>query len=157
MSQPNVRPSSADRTMLNLGYLGLLPFVGGLGVSWTGMTVFGLAGEQLFITYSAVILSFLSGVLWGNGLDDAYPRLSRYTLVLSNVLALLAWGAMLQSTTQLSVVTGALMAGYSIVWLAERWIRHYQQKNAQPAGYQTMRDRLTLCVMALHALLLLTN
>jgi len=136
MPQPDVRSSSADRTMFNLGYLGLLPFAGALGVSWTGLTVFGLAGEQLFITYSAVILSFLSGVLWGNGLDNTPPTLSRYALVLSNVFALLAWGA-----------------GYFLVWLTERWIRYRQQKNDQPAGYQTMRDRLTLSVVAFHGLL----
>lgn len=157
MPQPDVRASSADRTMLNLGYLGLLPFAGALGVSWTGLTVFGLAGEQLFITYSAVILSFLSGVLWGNGLDNPPPTLSRYALVLSNVFALLAWGALVKGATPLSLTVSVLTAGYFLVWLTERWIRYCQQKNDQPAGYQTMRDRLTLSVVALHALLFLTN
>ncbi|OOE98493.1 DUF3429 domain-containing protein [Salinivibrio sp. IB643] len=153
MPQPDVRSSSSERTMLNLGYLGLLPFAGALVVSWTGLTVFGLAGEQLFITYSAVILSFLSGVLWGSGLDNTPPTLSRYALVLSNVFALLAWGALVKGATPLSLTVSVLTAGYFFVWLTERWIRHRQQKNDQPAGYQTMRDRLTLSVVAFHGLL----
>ncbi|NUY56929.1 DUF3429 domain-containing protein [Salinivibrio sp. EAGSL] len=143
--------------MLNLGYLGLLPFAGALVVSWTGLTVFGLAGEQLFITYSAVILSFLSGVLWGSGLDNPPPTSNRYALVLSNVFALLAWGALVKGATPLSLTVSVLTAGYFLVWLTERWIRYRQQKNDQPAGYQTMRDRLTLSVMAFHALLLFAN
>ena len=83
-------------TMLQLGYLGLLPFMFSLVLIGTERTLFNLSGEQFFIAYSAVILSFLSGVLWGNAIDHFYHRLSRNALVLSNLFVLLAWGALLQ-------------------------------------------------------------
>ncbi len=63
-------------TMLQLGYLGLLPFMFSLLLIVTERTLFNLSGEQFFIAYSAVILSFLSGVLWGNAIDHFYHRLS---------------------------------------------------------------------------------
>ena len=62
-------------TMLQLGYLGLLPFLFSLVLISTERTLFNLSGQQFFIAYSAVILSFLSGVLWGNAIDHFYHRL----------------------------------------------------------------------------------
>ncbi|NMT18328.1 DUF3429 domain-containing protein, partial [Vibrio parahaemolyticus] len=64
-------------TMLQLGYLGLVPFVFSLGLIFTDISLFNLSGQQFFIAYSAVILSFLSGILWGNGIEHYYHRLSR--------------------------------------------------------------------------------
>lgn len=77
-------------TMLRLGYLGLAPFLFSLLLIVSDTTLFNLSGQQFFIAYSAVILSFLSGVLWGNGIDHYYHRLSRNILVLSNLFVLLA-------------------------------------------------------------------
>ena len=48
-------------TMAKLGYMGLIPFLFGLLLSLTDSQFLGLSGETLFITYSVVILSFLSG------------------------------------------------------------------------------------------------
>lgn len=79
-------------TMLRLGYLGFVPFLFSLLLIVSDTTLFNLSGQQFFIAYSAVILSFLSGVLWGNGIDHYYHRLSRNILVLSNLFVLLAWG-----------------------------------------------------------------
>lgn len=45
-------------TMLQLGYLGLVPFVFSLGLIFTDISFFNLSGQQFFIAYSAVILSF---------------------------------------------------------------------------------------------------
>lgn len=81
-------------TMLRLGYLGLVPFLFSLLLIVSDNTLFNLSGQQFFIAYSAVILSFLSGVLWGNGIDHYYHRLSRNILVLSNLFVLLAWGGL---------------------------------------------------------------
>ncbi len=75
-------------TMLRLGYLGLVPFLFSLLLIVSDTTLFNLSGQQFFIAYSAVILSFLSGVLWGNGIDHYYHRLSRNILVLSNLFCL---------------------------------------------------------------------
>lgn len=148
------QPSARD-TMLQLGYLGLVPFIGGVIITWADLTLFGLSGEQLFLSYSAVILSFLSGVLWGNGIDHFSHKLSRNALLLSNLFALLAWGALLQGATQYVIATGILTAGYLAVWLAEKWIRKSEREEAQPAAYQVMRGRLTAGVVGCHGLLLL--
>ncbi|WBA10775.1 DUF3429 domain-containing protein [Salinivibrio kushneri] len=147
------QPASRD-TMLQLGYLGLLPFIGGVLVTWADLTLFGLSGEQLFLSYSAVILSFLSGVLWGNGIDHFSHKLSRNALLLSNLFALLAWGALIQGATQYLVATGLLATGYLAVWLAEKWIRKSESEDTSSA-YQTMRGRLTIAVVACHGLLLI--
>jgi len=58
-------------------------------------TLLGLSGQQVFITYSAIILSFLSGVLWGAALEGFDNTLGRTALILSNLFALAAWAALL--------------------------------------------------------------
>lgn len=136
-------------TMLRLGYLGLLPFLFSLLLLFSDTTLFNLNGHQFFIAYSAVILSFLSGVLWGNGIDHYYHRLSRNILVLSNLFVLLAWGALLQGYTHYITATLLLASGYIAVWYAEKLIRKVEQEVA-PKGYQLMRGKLTCGVLLMH-------
>lgn len=142
-------------TMLRLGYLGLLPFLFSLLLVITDTTLFNLTGHQFFIAYSAVILSFLSGILWGNGIDHYYHRLSRNVLVLSNLFVLLAWGALLQGNTRYIMATLLLASGYIAVWYAEKLIRKVEQE-VEPKGYQGMRGKLTFGVLLMHAILLFT-
>ncbi|AXY03261.1 DUF3429 domain-containing protein [Vibrio alfacsensis] len=141
-------------TMLQLGYLGLLPFLFSLVLILSEMTLFNLTGQQFFIAYSAVILSFLSGVLWGNAIDHYYHRLSRNALVLSNLFVLLAWGALLQGNKHYAIATLLLAAGYIAVWYAEKIIRKVERE-AEPKGYQLMRGKLTSGVVFMHGLVLL--
>lgn len=136
-------------TMLRLGYLGLLPFLFSLLLLFSDTTLFNINGHQFFIAYSAVILSFLSGVLWGNGIDHYYHRLSRNILVLSNLFVLLAWGALLQGYTHYITATLLLASGYIAVWYAEKLIRKVEQEVA-PKGYQLMRGKLTCGVLLMH-------
>lgn len=143
---------SNQTTMFQLGYLGLLPFVGGLVLVIANTTVFGLSGHQIFITYSAVILSFLSGILWGSAIDRFSKQQSRQSLVFSNVFALMAWAALLLSE-QHFLPTLLLLIGFVSVWFAEKEIRKTETENT-PTGYQTMRDRLTAGVGMMHVILL---
>lgn len=139
--------------MFQLGYLGLLPFIGGLVLMMLNETLFELSGQQIFITYSAIILSFLSGVLWGAALEGFDNTLGRTALILSNLFALAAWAALLlDSYAKLAVVLLAI--GFLAVWFAEKHIRT-NQKAASPEGYQTMRNRLTLGVVAMHLIFLM--
>ncbi|PFG57904.1 uncharacterized protein DUF3429 [Vibrio sp. ES.051] len=140
-------------TMLQLGYLGLVPFVFSLLLIATDKTLFNLSGQQLFITYSAVILSFLSGILWGNGIDHYYHRLSRNVLVLSNLFVLLAWGSLLQAHNHDAVAILLLVSGYVAVWYAEKLTRKVEHES-EPKGYQGMRSKLTLGVLLMHGLAL---
>ena len=144
---------SNQTTMFQLGYLGLLPFIGGLVLLMLKETLLGLSGQQVFITYSAIILSFLSGVLWGAALEGFDNTLGRTALILSNLFALAAWAALLlDSYAKLAVALLAI--GFLAVWFAEKHIRT-NQKAASPEGYQTMRNRLTLGVVAMHLIFLM--
>ena len=144
---------SNQTTMFQLGYLGLLPFIGGLVLMMLNETLLGLSGQQVFITYSAIILSFLSGVLWGAALEGFDNTLGRTALILSNLFALAAWAALLlDGYAKLAVALLAI--GFLAVWFAEKHIRT-NQKAASPEGYQTMRNRLTIGVVAMHLIFLM--
>ena len=143
---------SNQSTMFQLGYLGLLPFIGGLVLLVMDRTFFDLSGQQVFIAYSAVILSFLSGVLWGAALECFGSKLGRGALIFSNLFALLAWAALLlDGYSKLAVLLLAI--GFLAVWFAEKHIRT-AEKSASPDSYQTLRNRLTTGVVAMHLLFL---
>ncbi|OCH63321.1 DUF3429 domain-containing protein [Vibrio splendidus] len=142
-------------TMAKLGYMGLIPFLFGLLLSLTDSQFFSLSGETLFITYSVVILSFLSGILWGNGIENFESQSSNKALILSNVIVLAAWLAVLLGEQQEFLTTLILILGYIAVWRAERSIREENQSEG-PDGYFDMRTRLTSSVVLMHGIVMLT-
>ncbi|WP_060982926.1 DUF3429 domain-containing protein [Vibrio splendidus] len=142
-------------TMAKLGYMGLIPFLFGLLLSLTDSQFFSLSGETLFITYSVVILSFLSGILWANGIENFESQSSNKTLILSNVIVLAAWLAVLLGEQQEFLTTLILILGYIAVWRAERSIREENQSEG-PDGYFDMRTRLTSSVVLMHGIVMLT-
>ncbi|WP_061039327.1 DUF3429 domain-containing protein [Vibrio coralliirubri] len=142
-------------TMAKLGYMGLIPFLFGLLLSLTDSQFFSLSGETLFITYSVVILSFLSGILWGNGIENFESQSSNKALVLSNVIVLAAWLAVLLGEQQEFLTTLILIIGYIAVWRAERSMREENQSEG-PDGYFDMRTRLTSSVVLMHGIVMLT-
>jgi len=96
-----------------LGYAGLIPFVGLSAAS------FLLDGHYLelaiaaLIAYGAVILSFMTGIHWGHGLQSG----SAGRLVWSILPSLLAWLALLMPAEfGLVVLSLALL----LVWIAEK-------------------------------------
>ncbi|WP_122082033.1 DUF3429 domain-containing protein [Vibrio coralliirubri] len=142
-------------TMAKLGYMGLIPFLFGLLLSLTDSQFFSLSGETLFITYSVVILSFLSGILWGNGIENFESQSSSKALILSNVIVLAAWLAVLLGEQQEFLTTLILILGYIAVWRAERSMREENQSEG-PDGYFDMRTRLTSSVVLMHGIVMLT-
>ncbi|CAK2171592.1 DUF3429 domain-containing protein [Vibrio crassostreae] len=142
-------------TMAKLGYMGLIPFLFGLLLSLTDSQLLSLSGETLFITYSVVILSFLSGILWGNGIENFENQSSNKALVLSNVIVLASWLAVLLGEQQEFLTTLILIIGYIAVWRAERSMREENQSQG-PDGYFDMRTRLTSCVVLMHGIVMLT-
>ncbi|WP_135458964.1 DUF3429 domain-containing protein [Vibrio echinoideorum] len=142
-------------TMAKLGYMGLIPFLFGLLLSLTESQFLGLSGETLFITYSVVILSFLSGILWGNGIENFESQSSNKALVLSNVIVLVAWVAVLLGEQKEFLTTLILIIGYIAVWRAERSMREENQSEG-PDGYFDMRTRLTSSVVLMHGIVMLT-
>ncbi|TKE88660.1 DUF3429 domain-containing protein [Vibrio sp. F12] len=142
-------------TMAKLGYMGLIPFLFGLLLSLTDSQLLSLSGETLFITYSVVILSFLSGILWGNGIENFESQSSNKALILSNMVVLIAWLAVLLGEQKEFLTTLILIIGYIAVWRAERSMREENQSQG-PDGYLDMRTRLTSSVVLMHGIVMLT-
>ncbi|MEZ8125313.1 DUF3429 domain-containing protein [Vibrio splendidus] len=157
MRSDYLETTQTRNTMAKLGYMGLIPFLFGLLLSLTDSQVFSLSGETLFITYSVVILSFLSGILWGNGIENFESQSSNKALILSNVIVLAAWLAVLLGEQQefLTTLILILILGYIAVWRAERSMREENQSEG-PDGYFDMRTRLTSSVVLMHGIVMLT-
>ncbi|MBU2895558.1 DUF3429 domain-containing protein [Vibrio hepatarius] len=142
-------------TMAKLGYMGLVPFLFGLLLSLTGSRFIGHSGEEFFITYSVVILSFLSGILWGNSIENFESRLSNKSLIFSNLVVLSAWLSVLLGEQNESVSLLILLIGYITVWRAEKSMR-LEHQSTGPEGYFDMRTRLTSSVVLMHGIVMLT-
>ncbi|MFS1919563.1 DUF3429 domain-containing protein [Vibrio lentus] len=155
MRSDYLAPTQTRNTMAKLGYMGLIPFLFGLLLSLTDSQFLGLSGETLFITYSVVILSFLSGILWGNGIENFENQSSNKALILSNVIVLVAWLAVLLGEQKEFLTTLILIIGYIAVWRAERSMREENQSEG-PDGYFDMRTRLTSSVVLMHGIVMLT-
>ncbi|CDU11547.1 DUF3429 domain-containing protein [Vibrio coralliirubri] len=155
MRSDYLETTQTRNTMAKLGYMGLIPFLFGLLLALTDSQLFSLSGETLFITYSVVILSFLSGILWGNGIENFESQSSNKALILSNVIVLAAWLAVLLGEPQEFLTTLILIIGYIAVWRAERSMREENQSEG-PDGYFDMRTRLTSSVVLMHGIVMLT-
>ncbi|PML59623.1 DUF3429 domain-containing protein [Vibrio lentus] len=155
MRSDYLAPTQTRNTMAKLGYMGLIPFLFGLLLSLTDSQFLGLSGETLFITYSVVILSFLSGILWGSGIENFESQSSNKALILSNVIVLVAWVDVLLGEQKEFLTTLVLIIGYIAVWRAERSMREENQSEG-PDGYFDMRTRLTSSVVLMHGIVMLT-
>ena len=85
----------AETVISTLGYAGLSPFLAACGLLYAGEDALG---RQLFLSYSAIILSFLGGTHWGRLLSSGKTLelgAGLIALLASNVFALLAWSALL--------------------------------------------------------------
>ena len=145
-----------------LGYLGLIPFFTPLwqiitavndGAGIHGASLFGLYAPYVFITYSAIILSFLGGALWAKGRFNQQQKISKVAIIFSNVMALSAWASLIlinfSSMLTMFAVT-LLMGGYGSLLLAERSL----DIDSQDKTYWRMRLVLTMIVIAAHSLVL---
>ncbi|GLQ72245.1 DUF3429 domain-containing protein [Vibrio sp. vnigr-6D03] len=139
--------------MMELGYLGLLPFLGCLVLMVADISLFGHTPLGLFVTYSAIILSFLSGALWGNAIDHFSHALSRNGMLLSNSFTFIAWAVLLQSPENHWISLFMLAFGYVAVWFTEATLRNSENEN-NAKGYNALRTRLTIGVVAFHGVAL---
>ena len=144
----------ARSTINSLGYLGLIPFAGAAWLIWAGDGLLGLNPRFLFGSYSAVILGFLGGALWGRSIALESSGAVRRLLLLSNAVALLAWFSLLADLDQIHLVLTALMLGYALLLVAE-W--RYFGTLLGPVGkdYLQMRFVLTTLVLLAHITVLI--
>jgi hypothetical protein len=99
-----------------------------------------------FVSYSAIIASFMAGSLWGAS-NNASGGSS--TLLVSNALAIAAWGLLglyLLGFSQLSIVL--LAVTHLLCLLAEPHNIKYD------SGYYLMRKTITGIVIICHTLML---
>ncbi|KJG31175.1 DUF3429 domain-containing protein [Photobacterium angustum] len=130
-----------------LGYLGLIPFILSAFAISLEIRIFNTSALLIFVSYSAIILSFLSGVMWGNNLNHNESSTYRYALLLSNLFALLAWFSLLHSTSNYTWAIVALMLGFICIRITEIKFN----SGHQDEYYQQLRNRLTTYVCGLHA------
>lgn len=99
-----------DKTVLRLGYGGLLPFAGLAVLLWLVPPRLHSVVALSLLGYGALIASFLGGIHWGTGflMGDAAPRAQ---FVWGVVPSLLAWLAlMLPPRTGLVMLALVLLA-----------------------------------------------
>ncbi len=130
------------KTWRTLGYLGLLPFLGALSASFL-VQEWRLKGLQVFISYSAIILSFLAGSLWQVNTKESSVKRQ----IISNMFCLIAFLALLVETS-LSLVI--LAVGYLWLFYYEKFLSNTHDLN----HYLKMRFHLTVAVVLLHAVAL---
>ena len=153
--------SSKSHITIWLGYLGLIPFLiplwqmieaVNIGLGVHRASIFGLYAP-IFISYSAIILSFLAGVLWSKGKIDSQHKVSKAAVIFSNLMALSAWASLILinfSSMLTMFAVALLLGGFGSLLLAERALNI----DSQDTNYWRMRLVLTMIVIVAHALVL---
>ncbi len=163
--------NATSNIMLWLGGLGLIPFVIPVAAmiravsSDAGMqsaAVFGFYAPYVFVAYSAIILSFLSGVLWHSGRTLKTESMAKFGVIASNLIALTAWASLLMvylSSLMTLLAITLLLCGYGILLLLERTLDADLNGSLDPsvtdARYWRMRLLLTAAVILFHSLVLI--
>ncbi|MBC2837522.1 DUF3429 domain-containing protein [Paragemmobacter straminiformis] len=137
------------RSALLLGLAGLIPFVWGAATTLSPALASGamrlvppvFVGAVVLVTYGTVILSFMSGVLWGFA-TKAEGREATVGYVLSVIPALWAFFMVTDTTAE------------SILWLATGFAAllaldfSFARQGLAPAWWMRLRVLLTLIVLA---------
>lgn len=141
---------SSRPIIMTLGYLGLVPFIAPTIIHLSGWMRTELNAQTIFIAYSAIILSFLCGAVWGQVIEQPTQPRGKTLLFCSNVVALLAWVGLLLEQPHLSLL--ALFCGYvSVFWMEVRWLKQLRPDNSY---YPNLRFALTTIVCSMHLLML---
>lgn len=142
-----------------LGYAGLLPFLSTTvvmlnavinGPGLQSAAVFNLYAPYVFISYSAVILSFVAGTLWAKWESGSDSTMTNAAVLFSNVVSLTAWLALLMifmsSIMTVFAVTILLVGFASLLWV--------ERLSKTASDYWQMRVNLTSSVLLMHAVVI---
>lgn len=146
---------STTTLAIGLGIAGLIPFVAPtLVIYLLDDDLHGYA-ELAFVLYSSIILSFLSGSLWGRLLSKSLNFKVGSLLLLTNFVAVVTWLSLLGASWRLELSILMLSAGYLCVFAIEK--THTQLLYSDVVrGYLKLRGWLTTLVVGLHLAMLLT-
>lgn len=144
--------SSKTRLMHFLGGAGLIPFLAAtlaelMALDW-GITIPPIL---VLMTYGAIILSFLGGVLWGRALHRAASDATHGLLIMSNVFSLLAWATLLLNSIFWTLLLQ--MIGFAALLAVERSLARGSTMTTQ-SHYYPMRLILTTSVIVCQLLVL---
>ncbi len=111
--------SPGMRHAWTLTLAGAVPFVAAAAIVLFGPVDQHMLALQMATTYAAVILSFLGGIQWGNGLSlmESAPRSAQTLLMLSIVPSLLAWALLFVSQPNARVLVAIFLFG--LVWVVD--------------------------------------
>ncbi len=130
-----------------LGYTGVLPFLFSAVNLHTGWPLFNGFALQIFVLYSAIILSFLGGIRWGLGILQ--QPLRTVSMLLAVLPSLIALACLLLSQPFWQIA--ALLLAFSLQGLLD-W--RYPPAG-MPAWMAGLRLRLTGLVVLCHGIALL--
>ncbi len=94
-----------------LGLSGLIPFIGCLALAFLAPPPFNTVAETAFISYGAVILSFLGGARWGAELVRGGDAPSVGRLAAAVVPSVLGWLAVTLLYAGAPIAIGLIIAG----------------------------------------------
>lgn len=139
-------PTENPAAPLWLGAAGVLPFLLGLLLAFFGKTPEQRElGARAFVLYSGIILSFLGGIRWGAALPSPSFRL----LALAVGPSLLAFGSLLLPLAPAIVI---LAVSFAVVGLVDSTRGTHA---LWPQWFKTLRLRLSVAVVFLHAVMYL--
>jgi len=121
-----------------LGWAGLLPFVGGAGLLWLVRAEAHPYVALALTAYAGLIVSFLGGIHWGFAFRQPLPAVAGQTalLVWGVVPSLVAWVALLMPASAGLVVHGCMLL---VCYAVDRQV--YPQQGA--AAWLGLRFRLS--------------
>ncbi|MBA4275003.1 MAG: DUF3429 domain-containing protein [Alphaproteobacteria bacterium] len=122
-----------------LTYSGTLPLIA--SVMLLLLPVTGLDGGYIAVTYSAIILSFLSGIHWAVYLFFA-EKCPRNLLLTSNAITLLAWSVLLGVLSWLAVLLHILCFLYLLMLDSKLYAA-----NLYPDWFYRLRRNATIMVV----------
>ncbi|WP_091384273.1 DUF3429 domain-containing protein [Microbulbifer marinus] len=150
MPHASQRPAAIDTCLFDaLAYLGLLPFVIGIAMQITGVTLFGVGGRFWFAAYSTAILSFLCGIWWGGALNRVRHPHRLALILLSNLVCVAAWFALLLYATFWGLPL--LAAGFAFVLWAEARLNPNLPRRY---NYFKTRSRVSYLVIGCHLVMI---
>lgn len=142
MSPPGGTGSRRPRTVIALGWAGMLPFAALAGLAWFP-SVPPDAVARLFLIYALAITAFLSGTLWGRA-SDVTGAGKTVRLCASNGFVLVGAFALAFAETRVAATVFLLL--FWAILLFE-W-----RVAGQRGWYLRYRLQLTLAVSLFHAL-----
>ena len=101
------------QTKLTLGYLGFLPFAALTILPWILGESYEKISFQLLVVYGGIIISFLSGIIWGINTTN------QKNLTFSIIFSLLGFGAILMAWINLIFAMSLLFFLFYLFYLFE--------------------------------------